>query len=141
MIDAGPRNHLYLLGQQVKIRSSPRNQKSTRQLTELAGFCVWPSVFKYIAGTARCGVLSEGRPGPLQRIVCQSAFVVTMYLAGFRGGRANLGRSTCLFLAGNDLQGIETEFAMDASKAAFVVATAILHEGVVSDFYKFAKGP
>ncbi|WP_245407665.1 hypothetical protein [Rhodopseudomonas faecalis] len=25
VIDAGPRNHLYLLGQQVKIRSSPRN--------------------------------------------------------------------------------------------------------------------
>ncbi len=27
MIDAGPRNHLYLLGAQVKIRSCPRNQR------------------------------------------------------------------------------------------------------------------
>lgn len=29
---------------------------------------------------------------------------------------------------------------MDASKAAFVVATVILCEGAVADFYKFVKG-
>ena len=31
MIDAGPRNHLYLLVAQVKIRSCPRNHSKARQ--------------------------------------------------------------------------------------------------------------
>ena len=53
MVVAASRNHLYLLGQQVKIRYSPRNQQKPRPR---GVFCVQPPETALQPRTCACGI-------------------------------------------------------------------------------------